>query len=105
MFRSLLAALCFLLFASVASGQVQRVAVDPSTDVVVSIAVSAGVLQPGDFPVSGRSCDSVLSELQAKEDFAGRIRDWYEPPADAGRCFNLEGKRSQVAVVCCAPAS
>lgn len=76
---------------------------DDSTSVVVSIAISAGILEPGEFPVAGRNCDTVLSELRAKESFAGRIRGSYEPPADAGRCFNLEGKSAQMAVVCCAP--
>lgn len=76
----------------------------PSDSVVVSIAVSSGVLRPAEFPVAGRDCDAVLSELRTKDGFAGRIRRSFEPPADAGRCFDLEGQRSQVAIVCCAPA-
>lgn len=76
---------------------------DASASVVVSIAISAGILQPGEFPVAGRDCDTFLSQLRADETFAGKIRGSYEPPADSGRCFNLEGKRAQVAVVCCAP--
>lgn len=76
---------------------------DDPASVVVSIALSAGILPPSEFPVAGRDCDSVLSKLHQSESFAGRIRASYEPPADTGRCFNLEGKKAQVAVVCCAP--
>lgn len=105
MFRPLLTIALLLSLAPTVRAELQSVArPDPSTDVVVSIAVSAGVLEPGAFPVSGRSCDAVLSELRDARDFAGQIRDTYEPPTDPGRCFNLEGKRSQIAVVCCAPA-
>jgi len=71
--------------------------------VVVSIAISAGILQPDEFPVAGRDCDALLSQLRADETFAGKIRGSYEPATDSGRCFNLEGKQAQVAVVCCAP--
>jgi len=71
--------------------------------VVVSIAISSGILQPSEFPVAGRDCDTVLAELRGREGFAGTIRTTYEAPADSGRCFNLEGMQSRVAVVCCAP--
>jgi len=76
-----------------------------SASVVVSIAISAGILPPSDFPIAGRDCDAVLAKLRRSERFAGQIHATYEPPVDAGRCFNLRGKKAQVAVVCCAPRS
>ncbi len=101
---AILLGLTVLIAATAAPAKAVPVAVpDASTGVVVSIAISAGVLQPGQFPVAGRDCDTVLSELRTNERFAGRISKTYEPPADTGHCFNLEGKRAQVAVVCCAP--
>ncbi len=105
--RSLLPAvfgLVTLLTSTAAVSQVTPVSVpDESAGVVVSIAISAGILHPGEFPVAGRDCNAVLAELRSNERFAGQIRRSYEPPADSGLCFNLEGKESQVAVVCCAP--
>jgi hypothetical protein len=102
----LFATLLLLGSSPLARADVAPVAVpDDSTSVVVSIAVSSGILAPGEFPVAGRDCDSVLSELRRKDSFAGQIRSTYEPPADDGTCFSLEGKEARVAVVCCAPRS
>lgn len=98
--RSLLT--LFALGSLVASSASATVS-DTQTSVVVSIAISSGILGPDDFPIAGRRCDTVLSELREKESFAGRIRASYEPPVDAGRCFNLEGKNTKMAVVCCSP--
>jgi len=108
MHRRLLPALALPLLLPLALAHAQVVPVslpDESTSIVVSIALSSEILDPREFPVAGRNCGAFLSELRDNESFAGRIRASYEPPADIGRCFSLEGKRAQVAVVCCAPRS
>ncbi|MBM4269995.1 MAG: hypothetical protein FJ144_25895 [Deltaproteobacteria bacterium] len=87
-----------------AQAETQNVAISRDSTVVVSIAASAEIYRPGEFPVTGRNCGEVLDELRTRRGFAGVVRQVYEPPADGGQCFNLEGEAARVAVVCCAPA-
>ncbi len=91
--------------AQIASAETQPISVPRDSTVVVSIAASAEIYGPGEFPVTGRDCGEVLSDLSTRRGFAGTVRQVYEQPAGGGRCFNVHGEAARVAVVCCAPAS